>query len=74
MFNDDLSNQRQSESAPVPEPVGLMIHSKTRKGKPVYRMVSEGLSITYKRVTDIRRSASKQVCNQYQEGMFVHTT
>ena len=49
-----------------------MVHSTTRKRKLVDRLASEGLRISNDRVMDIRRSISKQVCNQYQEEGYVY--
>ena len=44
----------------------LMMHARTRKKKLVDRLAAEGVSISYDRVMNLRRSISNQVCIDYQ--------
>ena len=47
------------------------MHAKTGKRKLVERLSSQGVSISYERVREIRRSISNQVCRKYNSDGFV---
>ena len=55
---------------PLPVLIGLMVHEKTGKRKLVARLSSHGVSISYERVREIRRSISNQVCMKYNSEGF----
>ena len=50
----------------LPFLIDLMMHARTRKKKLVDRLAAEGVSISYDRVMNLRRSISNQVCIDYQ--------
>ena len=56
----------KNNEPPLPFLIDLMMHARTRKRKLVDRLTAEGVSISYDRVMNLRRSISNQVCMDYQ--------
>ena len=71
--NQDITELRHSKKnePPLPVLIGLMVHAKTGKRKLVDELSSQGVSISYERVREIRRSISNQVCRKYNSEGFV---
>ena len=60
------SHNREREP-PLPLYVGLTIHSKTRSKDLVNDMFTLGLSVSYKRVTEVIPSLGNRVCARYND-------
>ena len=55
----------------LPVLIGLMVHARIGKRKLVDRLATEGASISYDLVMNLRRSISNQACMEYQANGFV---
>ena len=60
------SHNRERET-PLPLYVGLTIHAKTRSKDLVNDMFTLGLSVSYKRVTEVITSLGNRVCARYND-------
>ena len=56
----------KNNEPPLPVLIGLMVHARTGKSELIDRLAAEGVSISYDRVMNLRRSIFNQVCMEYQ--------
>ena len=62
----------KNNEPPLSVQIGLMVHTRTGKRNLVDRLAAEGVSISYERVMNLRRSISNQGCMEHQANGLVY--